>query len=189
MVRVIHQETVFRGKLVIQRGNLQNDSGKKYSRLRVHRQDASAVLLVNTETNKVILTKQFRYAVYPKNKELFPEIVAGKIDKGETPVDAAIRETAEEVGYEVKREHLRLLTKCYATPGYSSERFFIYIAQVTNHDKISEGGGLAAENESIEVVELSITEFKRMIHAGEIEDAKTYIAGLLMPDFNGPFSL
>ncbi len=189
MVRVINQETVFRGKLVIQKGNLLDDDGKKYSRLRVHRQDASAVLILNTDTNKLILTRQFRYAVHPKTKEPLLEIVAGKIDKKESPVDAAIREVEEEVGYRIKREHIRLLNTCFSSPGYTSERFFIYFARVTNKDKVAEGGGITQENEKIEVVEISIKDFKSMLAAGKIDDAKTYLAGLLMPEVASPLSL
>lgn len=189
MVRVMNQETVFRGKLVIQRGHLQNETGKKYVRLRVHRQDASAVLVYNTDSSKLILTRQFRYAVHPKSKEPLLEIVAGKIDKGETPLEAAIRETEEEIGYKIQREHIRLLTTCYASPGYTSERFFIYFAQVRNKDRTGDGGGMEAENESIEVVELPVKEFLAMVHERKIEDAKTYLAALLMPPLANPFSL
>lgn len=189
MVKVVKQETVFRGKLVIQKGELIGNEGKKFSRLRVNRQDAAAVLILNTDTGKFILTRQFRYAIYPRSKDSILEVVAGKIDRGETPLAAAIREAEEEVGYRISPENITPLINCYSTPGYSSERFFIFYATVKSADKVTLGGGVAHENENIEVIELSIDEFKHLLESGLIQDAKTYLAGLLMPAMQSPFTL
>lgn len=155
-----------------------NDGINTYKRERINREDAVAVLVWNTETSKIILTRQFRYAAYDKVTENLLEVVAGKIED-EEPLHTAIRETEEEIGYRLKPENIKLLTTCFASPGYSSERFYIYSATVTNADKISAGGGLEEENEHIEIVEMDPEEFYRMLDAGEILDAKTYIAGLL----------
>lgn len=179
MFKIIKEKKVFEDKLIIEEATLSDDSNKTFTKLRLKREDASAVLLVNTESGKVILTKQFRYAISSKTSKQIVEIVAGKIDKGEEPLETAIRETEEEVGYKIKPENIKLLGKCFASPGYSSECFFIYYAHVTNADKVSKGGGLESEKEYIEIVELTIDEFKNQIKEGRIEDAKTYIAGLL----------
>jgi len=70
-----------------------------------------------------------------------------------------------------------LLLSCFSSPGYSSERFFIYYAEVKDADKVAQGGGLKNEHESIEVVELDIATFKKKLVTGKIRDAKTCIAG------------
>lgn len=188
MFKIIKEEKVFEDKLIIEEATLTDDTNKAFTKLRVNREDASAVLLINTESGKVILTKQFRYAVSSKTSTHILEIVAGKIDKGEEPLETAIRETEEEVGYKIKPENIKLLVKCFASPGYSSECFYIYYAHVTNADKISKGGGLESEKEYIEIVELTVNEFKNQIKEGRIEDAKTYIAGLLYDTISNPQS-
>jgi ADP-ribose pyrophosphatase len=184
MFKIIKEKKVFNDKLIIEEGTLMDDSNKKFTKLRLNREDASAVLIVNTESNNVVLTKQFRYAISAKTSKHILEIVAGKIDKDEKPLKTAIREAEEETGYKIKPKNIKLLAKCFVTPGYSSERFYIYYAHVTNSDKVSKGGGLQSENEQIEVVELSFNDFKNRIEETRIDDAKTYIAGLLYNSLN-----
>ncbi|MBC7487062.1 MAG: NUDIX hydrolase [Cytophagaceae bacterium] len=178
MPTILQEKIVFNNKLVLEEAQIQDDQHKEYTRLRVKRQDASAVLLFNITTHKIILTKQFRYPVADQIKEDLLEILAGKVDEGENPLDAAVREAEEETGYRIKKENIRFLLTCFASPGYSSERFHLYFADVTSTDQKSKGGGLATEHESIELVELELNEFKAMIRDGRIQDAKTILAGL-----------
>lgn len=178
MAEIENEKIVYNKKLVIEEAQLIGENKKKFSRLRVKREDAAAVLVINTDSNKVILTKQFRYPVAAKASEEILEIVAGKLDEGEEPLAAALRETEEEIGYKIKPKNISFLISCFASPGYSSERFFIYHATVTDDDKVSKGGGLAAENEHIEIIELDVDKFKTLIRDGTLHDAKTYIAGL-----------
>lgn len=175
---ILNEEVVFDNKLVIQKANIQDQENTTYTRLRIKRQDASAVLLFNTVSQKIILTRQFRYPVADQTNEYLLELLAGKVDEGEQPLEAAIREAEEETGYRIKAENIRFLLSCFASPGYSSERFHLYYATVTPADLLSEGGGLASEHESIELVELDLSEFKSMIKDGRIQDAKTILAGL-----------
>jgi nudix-type nucleoside diphosphatase (YffH/AdpP family) len=178
MSKVKRQEIVFKDRIIVEKGYF-GEGEKEFNRLRINREDASVILVVNTETKNVILTKQYRYAASSKSDGMILEIVAGKIDKeGEDPNETALREIEEEVGYKAKPENLHFLFSCFTSPGYTSERFNYFYATVTNDDKISEGGGLKDENEDIEVVEVGIEEFKRMIEKGGLDDAKTVTAGL-----------
>ena len=181
--KILNERIVFADKLIIQKGEI-NNGNKTFTRLQINREDAVAVFILNTDSNMVILTRQFRYPITSKTKENILEIMAGKIDEGEEPLQAAIRETKEETGYNIKSENIRLLFSCFSSPGYSSERFFIYYATVTNADKVSEGGGNKSENEEIEIVPIDIKEFKEMITEGSIKDAKTYLAGMYMASHN-----
>lgn len=180
MFKILKEEIIFNERLIIEKAEIIDEHNNNFARLRLNREDASAVLILNTETDKIILTKQFRYAISSKIKEPILEIVAGRIDEGEEPLQTAIREVEEEVGYRITPENIKLLVSCFASPGYSSECFYIYFATVTNADKISEGGGLETENEYISVVEMDSKEFKSLIKTGNIKDAKTYIAGLYL---------
>lgn len=175
---ILQEKIVFNNKLILQEAQILDDLRQEYTRLRVKRQDASGVLLFNTTTRKIILTKQFRYPIADQVKEELLEILAGKVDEGETPLDAAIREAKEETGYYIDRQKIHFLLTCFATPGYSSERFHIYYAEVTSTDQLSKGGGLASEHEAIKMEEFELDEFKSMIRDGRIQDAKTILAGL-----------
>jgi ADP-ribose pyrophosphatase len=180
MCKVLNEKIIFNDKMIIEKAEIKDENDNNFFRLRLKRADASAVLILNTDTDKIILTKQFRYAISLKTKEPILEIVAGKIDEGEEPLQTAIREIEEEVGYRIKPKNIQLLVSCFASPGYSSECFYIYYATVTNADKVSEGGGLKNENEYISVIEMNKHEFNSLIKNGKIKDAKTYIAGLYL---------
>jgi nudix-type nucleoside diphosphatase (YffH/AdpP family) len=180
MYKVNKEKIILNSSLVVQEGKITMDDGKEFTRLCLKRQDAAVVLIVNKETNKVVLTRQFRYPVSTKATKQIFEIVAGKVDENEEPQETAIRESEEETGYRIKRGNIRPLLSCFSSPGYTSERFFVYYAIVTNADKVSKGGGLKSENEFIEVVEMDTKEFIKLLQNKEIEDAKTYIAGMCM---------
>jgi nudix-type nucleoside diphosphatase (YffH/AdpP family) len=179
MIKIEKETIVFNGKLIVEKGDISYQH-KKFSRLRVKREDAAAVLILNVDSNKIILVQQFRYAVASKITEQILEIPAGKVDKDETPLTTALRETEEETGYRIKPTHIKFLISCFPSPGYSSERFFLYYATVTNEDKVSKGGGLKNENEFIETVEVDVNQFTHHIKNGDIKDAKTYLAALYM---------
>lgn len=180
MAKILEQKIVYSNKrFVIEEASIA-DEHTNFTRLRLNRSDAAAVLLVNSETNKVILTRQFRYPVSTKTKGDILEIIAGVIDEGEDPVDAAIRETEEETGYRIRTANIRHLLTCFASPGYSSERYHIYFATAINADKVAKGGGLENENEYIQLEEIELGEFNLRVKNGDFEDAKTNLAALYM---------
>ena len=177
-MEINHEEIVYSNKrFVIEEAQITHGQ-TTYDKARLNRSDAAAVLLVNTETNKVILTRQFRYPVAAKTSKNILEIVAGVIDEGEDPQAAAIREAKEETGYLIREGNIEPLLTCFAAPGYSSERLHVFFATVVNSDKVTKGGGLESENEYIQIEEIELLTFNTMIRKGEIEDAKTNLAGL-----------
>lgn len=183
MLKIKKEKTVFKDHITIQEAWIADEKEKEFSRLYIKREDAAVVLVVNTETNKVILTRQFRCAVDSKIKERILEIVAGKVDGDEEPINTAVRETEEEVGYRIKPENIKFILSCFTSPGYSSERFFFYYATVTNADKVTKGGGLKEENEYIEIIEMDVQEFKQLVNERKIQDAKTYLAGMYLDEY------
>ncbi len=114
------------------------------------------------------------------------ELVAGKVDEGEDPFVTAIRETEEESGYVVPAERMKFMCTFFASPGYTTERYFLYLAEVTASDFTSKGGGLEEENEYIEKIEMTREAFFRACLKGEITDGKTLMAGLWL--MNSGFS-
>ena len=143
-------------------------------RLVFERGDSAAALLLNRDTQKVILIKQFRYPTYEKGPGWLCEVVAGMVDQNEPPEETIRREVHEEIGYQVG--DLQPIATFYVSPGGSSERIWLYYAEVGEADRVAAGGGRAAEHEDIEQVELSLPELWTAIEEGKIMDAKTLIA-------------
>lgn len=151
-----------------------------YKRYKLTRPDAVTVLLFNKDTNCIILIKQFRFPIAHREQENILEAIAGKIDIGETPQQAAIREVYEEVGYKITEQHLGKPIEFYASPGYSTEKIYVFSAVVSNSNKdINAGGGVQGENENIEIVEITFNDFLNKINTNEIKDSKTIIASSL----------
>jgi len=137
------------------------------------RNDGVAILLYNTSTKKVILSKQFRIPMYVAGvKNGFSiEVVGGAIDENESPETTVIRETKEEVGYHFSK--LKKVATVFLSPGLMKEQVHLYVAEYNDDDKIDKGGGLASENEEIEVLEVSFLEALQMIENNDIIDART----------------
>lgn len=138
-------------------------NGKTALREVVHHSGGSTVLC--EKDGKILLVKQFRY---PYKKELL-ELPAGKLNKGETPKETAIRELREEAG--VVCRDVELLFECYPSPGYTDE--VIYIYKATDFTFASQN---LDEDEFLSVVWIEKDTLKEMIKNKEIKDGKTLIA-------------
>ena len=135
--------------------------------------DGVAVLLYNPSTKNVILSKQFRIPMYVAGvKNGFSiEVVGGAIDPSESPETSVIRETKEEVGYNINQ--LQKVATIFLSPGLMKEQVHLYVAAYKDEDKIEKGGGLASESEEIEVLETNFSDALQMIENEEIIDART----------------
>jgi ADP-ribose pyrophosphatase len=133
----------------------------------VVRHVGSAVMMAVDEKRRVLLVRQYRL---PAEKLLW-EIPAGRLDPGETPLQAAKRELAEETGYRART--WRKLTSFFASPGYVQERMTLFLAT-----DLTEGKATPMDDERIETRWFSETELTEMISKGKIEDAKTMVAFL-----------
>ena len=125
---------------------------------------AVAALVYDTARHVYILTRQFR--IGPEANIL--EIAAGMIDGDEAPETAVRREIHEELGYEVDK--LEEIECIWPSPGTSSEVITVYYAEVSR--QTGAGGGLAEENENIEMVAFTWD----ALVAEPLRDAKTMIA-------------
>ncbi|MDP5106798.1 MAG: NUDIX domain-containing protein [Polaribacter sp.] len=137
--------------------------------------DGVAILLYNPASKKVILSKQFRMPVYIAgvHNGFLTEVVGGAIDQNESPENSAIRETEEEVGYKVK--NIKKIATVFLSPGLMKEQTHLFIAAYNEQDKVDKGGGLASENEEIEVLETLFVDALKMIENQEIIDVRTIL--------------
>jgi len=179
-VEIERTERLFDGFLKIDRSFLRHEMpngqmSPSLMRLNVERGDGAGALLVNRRTGNVVLTRQFRYANWKRGDGGFViEVPAGVVPPGKAPEDVARQELVEEAGYHI--EQLRFMLMFYASPGTTTERVYLYYAEVDDADKRSEGGGVDAEQEFIEVLEMPIARAIAMMERGEIVDGKTVIA-------------
>jgi nudix-type nucleoside diphosphatase (YffH/AdpP family) len=100
------------------------------------------------------------------------EVCAGLLDQ-DNPESAIIRETEEETGYRISK--VQKVFESYMSPGAVTEILYLFVGEYDESMKVSEGGGLDAEQENIEVLEYTFDEAYAMIESGEITDAKTIL--------------
>jgi nudix-type nucleoside diphosphatase (YffH/AdpP family) len=143
------------------------------------RGDAAAIMLLNVDNTSAVLVDQFKVPSLIGRQRDDPatmdgwitEAIAGMVDPKETPEQTIIRETMEETGYRI--ENPRLISKFFSSPGGTSERIFLYFAEVREADRVSDGGGLDGEN--ITVVHMPLKDLFERLANGSIEDPKLAI--------------
>ena len=130
----------------------------------VVRHAGSAVMMAVDPANRVLLVRQYRL---PAARYLW-ELPAGRLDAGETPLQAARRELLEETGYRARK--WSRLASFWVSPGYVEERMTIYLAR-----DLTAGTAHPMDDERIESQWFARRELGQMIRAGKIEDAKTIV--------------
>ncbi|RLE72593.1 MAG: hypothetical protein DRJ37_02495 [Thermoprotei archaeon] len=121
-----------------------------------------AVVILPLKNDKIIMVKQHRPAI----RGVLLELPAGTLEPGENPYSCAMRELEEETGYKAGR--LELLGSFYASPGYSSEKLYAFLAE-----KLTQGEKKPEIDEDISVLEIEEDRVLEMVKRGEIEDSKT----------------
>ena len=144
----------------------------KTKRLAFERGDSVAVLLFEKETGTILFTNQFRYPTCKNNDGWLLEIPAGSLEEDEIPEECIRREVLEELGYRLTSPIL--INTFYTSPGASTERIFLYYAEVSENDQIEKGGGNSEEDEDIQLVKIPVSEIASKIP--EMKDAKTILA-------------
>ncbi len=143
-------------------------------------ENSVGILLLHAERKAVVLVEQFKVPALVSRRRDDPsttdgwivETVAGMVEANETPEAAAIRETFEETGYQIRQ--LQPIGKFFSSPGGTSERVFLYFAEVHDADRIGKGGGI--DDEDIKIVEMPIDGLFDRTARGSIEDPKLWIA-------------
>ena len=162
MQKKISSKEVYRGSIFTMSKDEVEIKGKIYV---IHHHGGVGVLAIKED--KVLLVKQYRYAIQKKSLE----IPAGKLEQGEDPYTCGLRELEEESGY--TSEKLYPICEMYSTPGFCNEKIYLYYS----NDLIKvENPKAMDEDEEIETLWFSFDEIQKMLENGEIDDAKTIIA-------------
>ena len=147
-------------------------SGKKTRQSWIDHKPTIALVAVNAK-NQILLIRQFRV---PTGQNLL-EIPAGSFnDDGESPVDCAQRELAEETGYRAGK--LTKLFAGYMLPGYCNEFMYFFLAQDLVYAPLTPD-----EDECIEVTPVSFTKASELFKSGEMNDAKTVLGIMLARNY------
>ncbi len=165
--KILKSEVVYEGPVFgVRRDEVEEPGGLRAMR-EVVTHPGSVVVLPVLDDGRVVLIRQYRHAT----RQYLWELVAGRIDAGETPKRAAARELLEETGYRAKR--FSVFLDVFPTPGFVEERMFILLAE-----ELTAGKAQPEEDEKIEARAYNVKELKQMIHGGKLRDAKS-VAGIL----------
>ena len=147
--KIVNREVKYSGKFKIEEVTVQKGD-EEFKTEVFDRGNSVGALVYNTETKKYLFTSQYRVG----SEGVMIEIVAGKIDEGETPQEAVKREIVEEIGYKV--DTMLHITDMYLSPGGSKEVMALFYVEVS--EKIGDGGGIEGENITIiEVDEIGMS--------------------------------
>lgn len=131
----------------------------------VVRHPGAVTIVPVLDSDRLVMIRNFRTAA---DQRLW-ELPAGKLEPGEDPQHAAVRELEEETGY--RTTAIRKLGEFYTSPGFADELIRAYVAR-----DLEFVGQRLEPGEDIEVEIRDADDVMRMIDTGEIRDAKTIAA-------------
>lgn len=166
----IKSEPVYDGAIIkVTKDTVMLENGKTAQRDVVLHGGAACVVPVD-EDGMVYMVRQYRYPF----QRVMLEIPAGKLDKGETHLQAAKRELEEEIG--MQADEMIYMGEFYPSVAYLTEIIHMYVAKGLTPTKQA-----LDEDEFINVEKISMSELRKQIMNNEIGDGKT-IAALLKAD-------
>ncbi|WP_038146814.1 NUDIX domain-containing protein [Thioclava atlantica] len=140
--------------------------------------DASVVLPYDPVRDRVMLVEQFRMGPMARG-EPSPwtlEAIAGRVDPGESPEEAALREAGEEAGITIRR--LIAGPRYYPSPGAKTEYVYSYVGLADLDDAATSLGGVADEGEDIRTHLLPFEKLLELVNTGEAGNAPLMLLAL-----------
>lgn len=163
--KTIDLKRVFEGRaLTIDVATIEMPNGRRSTR-EIVRHRGAAVILGERPDGRYVLVRQYRRAI----EQTLLEVVAGCLEEGEPPEEAARREMEEESGYTVTA--LEKIGEIVPCPGYSEERLYLFYARVTQEPRSQRPDF----DENLEPVVMTAEEIDRAIDSGELYDGKSLV--------------
>ena len=163
--KTLSSEKIFDGRILhIRRDTVLLPNGHQSTREVVDHPGGVGILALDDQ-NRVLIVSQFRYPY----GEILREIPAGKLEYGEDPAEAAIRELREETG--ATAGSFQPLGELYPSPGYCGEIIRMYLAR-----DLSFGDTDPDEDEFLGLERVPFSQLVEQVLSGEIKDAKTIAA-------------
>ncbi|MBI4300968.1 MAG: NUDIX hydrolase [Chloroflexi bacterium] len=165
----LNSRRIYSGRVVgLRVDTVRLPDGRTTQREIVEHSEAVAIVPLDARSN-AIMVRQYRK---PVERQLL-EIPAGGIEPGESPEAAAARELKEETGYSAGK--IERIGGIYSAPGFCQEYLHLFLAT-----DLVPGRPEAEEDESIELVMVPLQEVPNLIASGQICDAKSVAALLLV---------
>jgi len=165
--KILQSETIYQGPVFgVRRDEVLEPSGIRITR-EVITHPGSVVVLPVLPDGRILLIRQYRHAT----RQYLWELVAGRMEAGESPRRAAARELIEETGYRARR--FRVFLDVFPTPGFLEERMYILLAQ-----ELTGGDARPEVDEKITPRAFTPSQLRQMMRRRKLRDAKS-IAGLL----------
>ena len=153
----------------IEKMDIQFSNGERREYERLKPAGNGAVLVIPMLDDDTVLMI-YEYSGGTDRYEL--ALTKGKIDQGETIIEAANRELSEEIGYAAKK--LSFVKTITLAPGYQSNITHIVLAQ-----DLYEASAQGDEPEPLEVVAHKLSELETLVYHPDLTEART-IAALYM---------
>ena len=158
------QEYFFHGQIInLRRDDVTLPNGEHATR-EVVEHPGGVCLAPLTEQGELLFVRQYRHPY----RAVVLELPAGKLQRGEDPLEAGKRELEEETG--ARATEYVSLGEMYPSPGYCDEIIHLYLAR-----GLSFGNMHPDEDEFLEVERIPLEEAVAMVLRGEIPDAKTQV--------------
>lgn len=165
--KTLSSEKIFDGRILhVRRDTVLLPNGHQSTREVVDHPGGVCVLALDDQ-ERVLVVSQFRYPY----GEVLRELPAGKLEYGEDPAQAAIRELREETG--AVAGTFQPLGELYPSPGYCGEIIRMYLAR-----DLSFGDTDPDEDEFLGLERVPFSQLVEQVLSGEIKDAKTIAAVL-----------
>ncbi|MBT9288448.1 NUDIX domain-containing protein [Prosthecodimorpha staleyi] len=178
--RILGRSTVYSGFTTLEVADLEVTfrSGEvRRIRREIETHGSGAAILPFDPVRRVaVMVRQLRVPIAVAGEDdAYPlEAIAGLLDvEGEGPEATARREAEEEAGLSVF--DMLPVAATYSTPGISTEKLHLFLAEIDIHQaRTGAGGGAAEEHEDIEVVVIPLAELAERADRGELQDLKTF---------------
>lgn len=170
--RILSTKTIYKGNVFsVRQDRVAEPGGIGVTRdIVVHR--GSVVLLPIFPDGSILLVRQYRHAL----GAFLWELVAGRLEAGESRPAAARRELIEETGYTAGR--VKHILEIFPSPGFVTERMWVFAAS-----GLRPGPAQPEEDERITARRFSLAALEKMIRNGSLHDAKSVAAILFYSRF------
>lgn len=166
--QVVGEDVAWTGRIFsVDRLQVRLPDGRDATRDVVRHPGAVAVIAL-TDDGRICLVRQYR----PALGRVTVEIPAGKLDRGEDPLDCAVRELREETG--MVAQHMAFLTTIATSDGFCDELIHLYMATGLAFDQ--------SDPDADEFINVDLIDLPELIDAvldGRVEDAKTVVGALI----------
>lgn len=171
--KILDSKVVYEGKLFrVLQDHLIEPGGRESHRDVIRHNGSVVILAVDPSKRKkdpwVVIERQYRHAA----GQYLWELPAGKLDPGEAALTGAIRELAEETGYQATK--WSALVEYFASPGFLGESMKVFLAE-----GLIAGDAHPEADEQIDFRLVKLSDLLEMVDKGKIIDGKTLTTVLL----------